>query len=558
MRISFCLLYLALFSTLCFNLHSHTNNNVITISRIDSRKERAGYSRSSCSFVPAYAPPIPAPIRPFSDYLQACPDRDFALQPSESPFPFYISNTATTDPITSSPPPPLSQRALEKRPVRDQDTDPVAIEDSQLQNLAPALQADDPPTDRGQSPPSITQIENQSSKRRSFLEALLDRQQRRGQRRENQAARTRVLNPINYVPRPTRVQIDRQTHLPPGAEPGTGEVHTLLTLPEQRRSRQFTQEGEVVEHSPQLSSAGGSRTSVGLPPNRSRTSVLGSNQPSPAMVADEKVPPPEKAHTGASKHDDLEGQRTQQAAPSRLASQYGMSPLDQPSQPPRRVSSHRSLRHFRSQTSLRSTAPSRTATGNGDAPPMPPPPRATGYPNNEEADVAEELAWGPSHPCFPHPNAHVPLASPEHSNTRIIRIKRDWMVVGDLAPTFSNIYPEILDPAMGEQEFRYIIRHINSTLIRAFDPYSTPNFLDGLLGFVTGWLWEDFRPGGVKGQMRRLEAWMENWNRDHGSREGIKLIPLRRTGCMNFDIQIPDPQVRVVTDDEGGERGAAS
>lgn len=189
---------------------------------------------------------------------------------------------------------------------------------------------------------------------------------------------------------------------------------------------------------------------------------------------------------------------------------------------------------------------------------MPPPPQTLGYPANDEADVAEELAWGPSHPCFPHLNSHVPLSSPDYQSTRIIRIKRDWMVVGDLAPTFSNIYPEILDPLMGEQEFRYIVRHINSTLVQAFDPYSTWNWLDGLLGFVTGWFWEDFRPGGVKGRLRELEAWMETWNREQGSREGIRLVPLRRTGYMNFDIQIPDPQVRVVTDDEGeGKRTPA-
>jgi hypothetical protein len=191
-----------------------------------------------------------------------------------------------------------------------------------------------------------------------------------------------------------------------------------------------------------------------------------------------------------------------------------------------------------------------------DAPPLPPAPQTTGYPNTEDADVAEELAWGPAHPCFPHMNSHVPLSSPEYTATRIIRIKRDWMVVGDLAPTFSNIYPEILDPAMSEQEFRYLIRHINASLIQAYDPFSTFNWLDGILGFVTGWFWEDIRPSGVKGKLRELEAWMENWNREQGSREGIKLIPLRRTGYMNFDIQVPDPQVRVVVDEENANANA--
>jgi len=458
----------------------------------------------------------------------------------------------TTDSTTPPEPQILSQRALEKQPVRDQDIDPVAIEDSQLQHLAPALQPQDTPP-AAQSPPSITQIQSQSSRRRSFLEALLARQQRRGQRRNNRAATQRVLNPINYVPRPTPVSIDRQTHLPPGAEPGTGEVHTLLSLPEQRRSRQYSQEGDLVEHSPQLSSAAGSRTSIGLPPNQRRTSGLGSGSHLPAMT-DEKLNEPEQAHLGGGRYDDLEGQQAQSNAPSRLASQYGISPHDQPSQPPRRVSSSRSLRHFRSQGSLRSH-PSRTNTTNlDDAPPLPPPPQTTGYPSAEDGDVDEELAWGPSHPCFPHLNPHVPISSPEYTTTRVIRIKRDWMVVGDLAPTFSNIYPEILDPLMNEQEFRYIVRHINATLVQAFDPYSTYNWLDGILGFVTGWFWEDFRPTGVKGSLKELEAWMDSWNREQGSREGIKLISLRRTGYMNLDIQIPDPQVRMVGDDDGLEQ----
>ena len=123
------------------------------------------------------------------------------------------------------------------------------------------------------------------------------------------------------------------------------------------------------------------------------------------------------------------------------------------------------------------------------------------------------------------------------------------MVVGDLAPTFSNIYPEILDPLISEQEFRYVIQNINSMLVQAFDPFATSNWLDGILGFVTGWFWEDFRGGGVKGKLRELEKWIEEWNRTQGLREGARIVQLRRTGYMNLDIVIPDPQVRVVGDD---------
>jgi hypothetical protein len=125
------------------------------------------------------------------------------------------------------------------------------------------------------------------------------------------------------------------------------------------------------------------------------------------------------------------------------------------------------------------------------------------------------------------------------------------MVAGDLAPTFSNIYPEILDPLMPEQEFRYVVEHVNQTLCHAYDPFATWNWVDGLMGLLTGWLWEDFRPWGVKGHLRALEAWLEEWNHAVGSRDGVKIIPLRRTGYMNLDIQIPDPQVRLVGDGDG-------
>lgn len=126
------------------------------------------------------------------------------------------------------------------------------------------------------------------------------------------------------------------------------------------------------------------------------------------------------------------------------------------------------------------------------------------------------------------------------------------MVLGDLAPAYSNIYPEILDPLLPEQEFRFVVDHINHTLIQAFNPFSAANWLDGALGLLTGWLWEDFRSGGVKGALKRLEVWIEDWNRTVGASDGVKLIPLRQTGYLSLDIQIPDPQVRVV--EEPGER----
>ncbi|GKU01439.1 unnamed protein product [Fusarium langsethiae] len=166
-----------------------------------------------------------------------------------------------------------------------------------------------------------------------------------------------------------------------------------------------------------------------------------------------------------------------------------------------------------------------------------------------EPDAAGE--WGPQHPCYPHLNPHVPIDSPEYTNTRIIRIRRDWLIKGDLAPTFSNLYPEILDPAgLSEQEFRRIIEKLNGELVPAFDPYSARNIIDSLLGLVTGWVWDDMGLTGAKSKLNGLEKWIEQWNcemeKTMGAEDGImppKIMPLRQTGYMTLDIQIPDPEI---------------
>ncbi|PTD09133.1 hypothetical protein FCULG_00008058 [Fusarium culmorum] len=166
-----------------------------------------------------------------------------------------------------------------------------------------------------------------------------------------------------------------------------------------------------------------------------------------------------------------------------------------------------------------------------------------------EPDAAGE--WGPQHPCYPHRNPHVPVDSPEYTSTRIIRIRRDWLIKGDLAPTFSNLYPEILDPAgLSEQEFRRIIEKLNGELVPAFDPYSARNIIDSLLGLVTGWVWDDMGLTGAKSRLNNLEKWIEQWNcemeKTMGAEDGVmppKIMPLRQTGYMTLDIQIPDPEI---------------
>jgi hypothetical protein len=167
-----------------------------------------------------------------------------------------------------------------------------------------------------------------------------------------------------------------------------------------------------------------------------------------------------------------------------------------------------------------------------------------------QPDVGEE--WGPQHPCYPHLNPHVPVNSPEYNNTRIIRIRRDWLLEGDLAPTFSNLYPEILDPAgLSEQEFRRVIEKLNGELVPIFSPYSWRNILDGALGLVTGWVWDDLGFTGVKSRLNKLEKWIEQWNQEMektaGTEEGAitpKLVSLRRTGYMTVRyLPLPGPKV---------------
>ncbi|KAJ5050423.1 uncharacterized protein L3040_002306 [Drepanopeziza brunnea f. sp. 'multigermtubi'] len=172
--------------------------------------------------------------------------------------------------------------------------------------------------------------------------------------------------------------------------------------------------------------------------------------------------------------------------------------------------------------------------------------------------------WGPQHPCFPHVNPHVPLSSPLYQSTRIIRIRRDWMLEGDLAPTFSNLYPEILDPAgVSEQEFRQLVERVNKELISAFSPWSLRNIVDGLLGLITGWVWDDMGYTGVKMRLNKVEQYLEEWNQEMEGRSkeslGIapRVVPLRRTGYMNLDIQVPDPEISYPAS-TGGERTATN
>ncbi|KAL9133843.1 MAG: hypothetical protein Q9175_004979 [Cornicularia normoerica] len=234
-----------------------------------------------------------------------------------------------------------------------------------------------------------------------------------------------------------------------------------------------------------------------------------------------------------------------------------------PSQLPKRLSpAHNAMTPTPSQHSLHSDSPSKR-------PPTPakdlesgishPPPRefraSTPRHSLQASPTKSNLAWGPSHPCYPHPNPHIPLTSPLHSTTRIIRIPRDWMIEGDLAPTFSHTYPEVLDPWVSELDFRDLITRVNEGLVTAFSPYGWRAWVDAVLGVATGWIYEDLGFAGVKKGAKDVELLIEEWNGqrrkglDKEDEELVKAIPLRRTGYLCLDIQIPDPHVGAVEDE---------
>ena len=122
------------------------------------------------------------------------------------------------------------------------------------------------------------------------------------------------------------------------------------------------------------------------------------------------------------------------------------------------------------------------------------------------------------------------------------------MVAGDLAPTFSNIYPEILDPWVSESQFRRLVKTVNERLIKAFKPGGVRAWTDAVVGLGTGWLFEDLGLSGVKAGCRKVEAWIEAWNIDVSSVAGgadgqslVRCIPLRRTGYLSVRAPFTKP-----------------
>lgn len=229
--------------------------------------------------------------------------------------------------------------------------------------------------------------------------------------------------------------------------------------------------------------------------------------------------------------------------------------------------SFRSSKHHRSRSQSRENRSS-TGTALADAlagyPPVPPTkdlPQHNGTSQQQRSsqdtgrsvgttNTTSDFAWGPSHPCYPHPNPHCLPTSPEYHSTRVIRVRRDWLASGDLYPQYANLYPEILDPLVSDTEFRTLISNINARLKAAFDPFSTRAWVDAVMGAVTGFVWEDLGLTGRKRGERGLEAVLERWNAER-EREGkeVRVVGLRGTGFMSLDFVVPDPGI----DGVGGE-----
>jgi hypothetical protein len=283
---------------------------------------------------------------------------------------------------------------------------------------------------------------------------------------------------VQHQPQPRREE--HHPNLPiEQAAAGDRDEYPLLTLPQRRQSRQSSLAVERSTGEDSISR----RTSIGLP--RDRRSAL---QPTPGPSNSVTMP--------ADDHSD--------AQPAGVVAPHN--------------DVETGIAHHKEQGPARISLPGSR--------------RTSMHSGRDDDDAASEFPWGPAHPCFPHPNPHVPLKSGLYDNTRIIRIKRDWMMAGDLAPTFANLYPEILDPLVSEDDFRNLVKKINDTLIEAFDPFTFRACLDAVMGVATFWLWDDVGLTGVKKKLAELERWIEDWNREVGEKEAVKIIPLRRTGYL--------------------------
>ncbi|KAH7162467.1 Golgin subfamily A member 7/ERF4 family-domain-containing protein [Dactylonectria estremocensis] len=372
-------------------------------------------------------------------------------------------------------------------------------------------------------------------------------------RRVRRLSAARLWNPTNSTPRPHTSRKRRPSTPPPPSVPlqhptfsdshhrtdpaRTGASdYPLLTLPEQRQTRHSVS----TRASLQVDRQGGSDHRVSLP-----GSVRASYDEKRSRI-------PTDSEAGPSRQPYQEGEFFDEI-PVKLDKGKGKAIMTT-QEPPRELFSHDLERG----PDTMDPRLSNVSAGDGIGSAMS---STNSSIMGEEVEPDAAGEWGPQHPCYPHMNPHVPIESPEYVSTRIIRIRRDWLLEGDLAPTFSNLYPEILDPAgLSELEFRRVIEKLNAELIPAFNPFGMRNMVDSMLGLMTGWLWDDFGLTGIKSRLSNLERWIEKWNTEMektiGSEDGAiapKLVSLRRTGYMTLDIQIPDPEIAPAPSTSAGD-----
>lgn len=112
------------------------------------------------------------------------------------------------------------------------------------------------------------------------------------------------------------------------------------------------------------------------------------------------------------------------------------------------------------------------------------------------------------------------------------------MAQGDLAPQFSNTYPEILAPWVGEAEFRELVGRVNRGLGGALG-VGWGGVGDALLGLLTGWLWDDAGLAAGKRRLNGVERDLQAWNEGRkgrgrgGEEELVRVVELRKSGFMS-------------------------
>ena len=83
-----------------------------------------------------------------------------------------------------------------------------------------------------------------------------------------------------------------------------------------------------------------------------------------------------------------------------------------------------------------------------------------------------------------------------------------------------------------------LVEKVNEGLIKAMNPWGPRNWLDALLGIVTGWLWEDFGLTSARKRVRQVEQVLGDWNSQRrkagtdGEDEMVRVVELQKTAYM--------------------------